>query len=282
MHIPKTWLKISADCFSRERGGTIPVTVWGWGDEAGEARRNAESRLDRLVKRLRLGEPAADGYSYGDRPVREEILDTFEGAGEGQSDAVLTRNRYGAQILNTAWMLFLDIDLPPLTFMQRIRRLFSATTAGEDALALAKLRENLQRLGDTTFRVYRTAAGLRAIAIDRRFDPRGSEAQALMQATGTDACFANLCRLQESFRARLTPKPWRCGMPMPPGTYPREDAMVQRRFADWVGRYEQASNKHATCRYLETIGTGSCDADTERLIAIHDRVTRCDAALPLA
>lgn len=281
MHIPKIWTKASADC-TNPNNETFQVSAWGWGQELEEAQHEASSRLGRLVQRIRFGEPFPDAYSYGSRPVREEILETFDGTAGDLPDAVLTRNRYGAIVLNTARLLFLDVDLQPPSLTQRILSLFSASRSTGEAEAVAKLRKALQQFGGTTFRLYRTAAGLRVIAIDRAFDPEGSEAQALMQATGTDPCFARLCRVQKSFRARLTPKPWRCACPLPAGVHPRTDAALQRQFADWVGRYEQASNKHATCRYLETIGTGNCDAETERLIAVHDRIARCNEALPLA
>jgi hypothetical protein len=103
-----------------------------------------------------------------------------------------------------------------------------------------------------------------------------------MQATGTDPAFAHLCLVQRSFRARLTPKPWRCNTSLPPGQYPRLEGELQRRFASWLHEYEQASRNYATCRYLETVGNGSPKGDVRKLLELHDRSTRCDESLPLA
>jgi hypothetical protein len=89
------------------------------------------------------------------------------------------------------------------------------------------------------------------------------------------------CAAQKSFRARLTPKPWRCRLGPPPSSYPHPDDAARRRFTDWLGEYERAAS-HATCRYLETIGNGSPRAATARLLDLHDRLTRCRDALPLA
>jgi hypothetical protein len=140
----------------------------------------------------------------------------------------------------------------------------------------------LQQYGKATFRIYRTASGLRAMAIDRDFDPAGRDAQELMKATGTDPAFSQLCMVQRSFRARLTPKPWRCKSSNPPNEYPRPEGEPRSRFATWLKEYEERSKGYATCRYLETIGSGSARGGAGKLLELHDRLTRCGEPLPLA
>ena len=280
MHIPRAWAKVSAECQTRDHR-RLRVAVWGSGRDDATAKRDASSRVERLIERIRRGDPFPDRYAYGSRYLREEILQTLDVETEDPPAAVLTRNRYGAMVLNTARLLFLDVDLPPLTFAKRLRRLFSSSGFSEDEAALAKLRGALHRSG-ATFRLYRTAGGFRAIATDRRFDPVEHDSQELMNATGTDPAFVRLCIAQKSFRARLTPKPWRCHCSLPPGEHPRTDDSVRQRFATWLEGYELASRNYATCRYIETIGTGSLNGATEELVALHDRVTRCSESLPLA
>jgi hypothetical protein len=199
-----------------------------------------------------------------------------------QPAAVLTRNRYGAIVLNTAKLLFLDIDLPPATLLQKLGALFSRNRPRAEETALASLRTALREHGRGTFRIYRTAAGFRAIAVDREYDPAGADAQALMRASGTDPAFARLCVAQKSFRARLTPKPWRCGTALPPGEHPRTDDGIRRRFAAWTQDYDRLSKGYAACRYVETVGSSSARGTAEKLIALHDRLTKCSEALPLA
>jgi hypothetical protein len=281
MHIPRAWAKATGECQTQDHRNLL-VSAWGWGRDQAMAKREASSRLERLIERIRRGDPFPDAYAYGSRPIREEILQTFNGEIEDQPKAVLTRNRYGALVLNTARLLFLDVDLSPKSFLQRLRRLFLSSRYSEDEPALAKLRGALNQLGWATFRIYRTAGGFRAIAIDREFDPVGPDAQEVMMATGTDPAFMRLCVAQKSFRARLTPKPWRCKCPLPPGEHPRIDDALRQRFATWVGEYELVSRKYATCRYIETIGSGSLKGTTEKLVALHDRITRCGESLPLA
>ncbi len=279
MDIPKVWEKASGDGQLPD-GRVLPVSTWGWGDDEAAARSTARERLGRLLERLRSGQPFPEGYGYGNRPLREEILETISGEQADNPVAMVTRNRYGAKVLNTARLLFLDIDIPPQGLLQRLRRLFGAPAAEE--VRLEELRQALTRYGRATFRIYRTASGFRALAVDREYDPAGREAQELMQATGTDPAFSRLCRAQGSFRARLTPKPWRCDLSLPPGRYPREETNSQQAFAAWLRQYEKVSESFAVCRYLETVGSGSARGEIRTMLELHDRVTRCDSQLPLA
>ena len=279
MHIPRIWARADAEVSTPDKR-TLPLVAWGWGEDEGEARREAASKLARLSDRVRRGDPFPDAYEYGSRPVREEILETI--GGESEPRAVLTRNRYGATVLNAAHLLFLDVALPEgASGSGFLGRLFGGTSPEE--AARAKLRDTLAKLSKGTFRIYRTAAGFRALAVDREYDPAGREAEDVMKATGTDPWFMRLCLAQKSFRARLTPKPWRCGLKPPPVDYPRSDPADERRFAQWLAEYENASRGYATCRFLETVGKGGLGgAGDGDLVTLHDRMTRASESLPLA
>lgn len=281
MYIPREWSKASGDCQTPD-GRRFPVSIWGWGDDPATAKREAAKRLQKMLEKIGRGDPWPDRYAYGNRPLREEILQVFESETPGQPAAILSRNGYGAQVLNTAQLLFLDIDLRPPTFLQRILSNIGLGPDLSEAAVMVKLREVLKRYSRATFRIYRTAAGLRVMAVDRDFDPVGREAKELMEATGTDPAFAKLCAVQKSFRARLTPKPWRCNCPRPTVEYPQPDNEARRRFEDWLSGYERASGSWATCLYLETVGTGRPGRTAGRLVDLHDRMTRCDQPLPLA
>ncbi len=90
-----------------------------------------------------------------------------------------------------------------------------------------------------------------------------------------------MCLAQKSFRARLTPKPWRCNCTLPPGRHPR-DGEAQRVFDNWLREYETAAHRHATCRYLETIGNANPLSTMRQIVDLHDRLTRSGESLPLA
>lgn len=275
VHVPRAWVRTRSEIETRD--GKRLLVAWGFGDDEAQARAEAGRRLERLSRHFLAGAADPADYDYGGgRPLREEILQVL---GPG---AILTRNRHGAVILNAAGLLFLDVDLPPGSGPGLFARLLGKKKDRPEP-ALERLRAALRAAAPAvTFRLYRTAAGLRALAVDREFDPAGDETQALMQRTGTDEAFARLCRSQRSFRARLTPKPWRCGCPKPPGEHPRSEQGVEAEFAAWCQRYERSVEGHATCRYLESVGSGSPLAQLAPLIQLHDRSTRSEEPLPLA
>ena len=88
--------------------------------------------------------------------------------------------------------------------------------------------------------------------------------------------------MQKSFRARLTPKPWRVGVENPPARFPYEGAAEEREMKEWVARYGHASAGRAACRFLEEVGSGSEHPDVAPLRALHDELTRAESGLPLA
>ena len=77
---------------------------------------SVEEALERAAERARAAAVAiSEGhepqlYAYGERPLREEIVREIEL--DGDIPAVITRNSYGALILNTANVAFADIDYP--------------------------------------------------------------------------------------------------------------------------------------------------------------------------
>jgi hypothetical protein len=281
MWIPNAWAKATGEATSRD-GRRLALRVWGTGKDARDAERDAAQRLERVHARVRRGEPLPSGYAYGERPLREEIIERMTDADTGELYAAITRNRYGALILNTTRLLFLDIDLARMNLGARLRWLLTAGRADPARPALAALREALRGYGRASFRLYRTAGGFRAIAVDREFDPAARDTRELMQRTGTDPAYMRLCHAQRSFRARLTPKPWRAECPLPPGLFPRSDEKLQKRFASWLRRYESARAHYASCRYLETIGGGRPSTRNSHLIELHDRTCGVGESLNLA
>jgi hypothetical protein len=273
VYVPRFWTKTKKEIDTED--GKRLLVAWGFGDDEEKARAEAGRRLQRLTQRVSGAGQEPSEYDYGDRPLREEILQVLG------PDAVLTRNRHGAVVLNAARLLFLDLDRPPASGLGLLGRLFGKKDP--EAAAIERVRASLREAAPAvTFRLYRTAAGMRAIAVDREFDPAGAEAQALMQRTMTDPAFMRLCLVQKSFRARLTPKHWRCGCPDPPGEHPRVDEGEKRAFAAWCKGYERAIEGRATCRYLETVGNGNTLAKLAPVIQVHDQATRCSERLPLA
>ncbi len=272
-------------------GRIVRVSAWQWSERSlDEARGRAREAAERIARRLAEGGRRAGRYAYGARPLREEVLRELRGGGNALL-AVLTRNAYGSVVLNAAGALFVDVDLPDPSLARRLagwlRRLAGGTAAaapGTAALdaALAGLRAFVAARMNWGVRVYRTRGGLRYLATHAPFDPAGAETRAVFEALGCDPRYAQLCRSQGSFRARLTPKPWRCGVRAAAPLYPWPQAGDEARARRWEARYDGARAAYATCALLSVVGSQSVHRDVEPVLRLHDELTRAESGLPLA
>ena len=286
MKIPKYWIRREGTV-SRPDGKALRLFAWGWSETStGDAEARAGDRFRSLEQRVSQGLDLPRGYAYGDRPVREQIIEEIAGPG-GEPDALLTRNSYGSVVLNASRSMFIDVDAKPAASGGGgggfLKSLFGGGGASKPAdPQLDRLRDVLRQSGAGSFRLYKTAAGFRVLATDRVYTPGSSESEALMRQAGADPAFIQLCRIQDSFRARLTPKPWRVGKPTPPGDFPREDARTQQLFDQWLQEYERAAGSKATCQFVETIGGDNVHPDVAHIVQLHDDRTRATSSLPLA
>jgi len=277
MHIPRFWRRFEGEV-RKPDGARLRLFAWGWSESSErDADANARERFQNIEHRVWQGLDLPKGYGYGSRPVREQILREIEGR-RGDVEALLTRNAYGSVVLNAARTMFIDVDAPQAD-AGALGRLFRGR---QDDMSLDQVRKAVASAGIGTVRLYRTAAGFRLLATDRVFTPGSSEAESAMRAVGADPAFVQLCKVQDSFRARLTPKPWRVGQKPPPGDFPREEGAEQQAFEEWLEKYEHAAASKATCRFIETIGSGWVDSDVARILALHDEQTRAGSDLPLA
>ena len=91
---------------------------------------------------------------------------------------------------------------------------------------------------------------------------------------GSDPLYVRLCTAQQCFRARLTPKPWRCDAGKPPARFPFPDGAAELRYREWVQHYEQASQPYAVCRLLGDYGAQTRHPVVTAVLDVHDRYTR--------
>lgn len=286
MNIPKIWKQAARDIAGA--GGPMRIVAWGWSTtDSAEATRLARERLERMSERIAQGLDLPSRYDYGERPLREEILREL---GSDDGAAVVTRNAYGALILNTARVMFVDVDLSTEAESDSsggsswLGRWFSRSGPAAPAAngPLDRLRGRLQSVSDSSFRIYRTAAGFRLLATERLFEPGGAESEHIMKAVDADPAFVRLCRAQKSFRARLTPKPWRCDSTRPPVGYPRENAADEKRHEEWLAAYDASAASYATCRFLEATGRGRVHEAVQPILEIHDGLTSATSSRELA
>jgi hypothetical protein len=231
---------------------------------AAEARQLAEEQARRALDDLLAGQSGAlGGYAYLANRRAEALVDVLRGpAGES---ARITVNGYGAIVMNATAALFADVDTddrgPEPPSGERPPASLSTALAGHPDLAI---------------RAYRTRAGWRYLCTNRTFDPAGEDARAFLAEFGTDARYVLLCRAQRSFRARLTPKPWRAGqrtLPVfPARAIARED----------LQRHVDRSWKYATARFVERLGPDETLPEVRDVVEYHDRWTQAMSTKPLA
>jgi hypothetical protein len=287
MNIPRYWSKGEAAAADR-KGREMRFSCWrGSMSSLEEARQLAAEAARQIVDRVLRGE-MPQHYAYCDAPLREEILQEINDL-PGGDKVVVTRNASGAVVLNTSRVMFVDVDFPAPTVGDRLRELFRVLfrrpgpTHEEKAKAvvLDRVQSCLQDR-QASFRVYATRAGMRLLATHDLFDPADAKTLALLESLGADPMYVRLCRAQQCFRARLTPKPWRCGCQDNKTRFPREGAGQEERFKRWLADYEAAAGRFATCRYLRTVGGEAVHPATEEVIALHDKLTRAHESLQLA
>jgi hypothetical protein len=276
MQIPRHWSRATGSADDPE-GKRYALKIWGWSEDSlAAASALARRRLAEASARVARGMLGKDAYFYGKTPLREEIVRVVDGS-------VVTRNRYGALVLNAAQVPFVDVDTPESSGGGGgLLGLFSGKKAEPSAATLERVRTACARFPRTSFRIYRTAAGFRLLATDLLMDPASGEAERMLSEFGADPFFVKLCKLQASFRARLTPKPWRAGCRVPPASYPFDSPAAERAHAEWLREYEAATSSKATCSLVESAGPGRTLPEAQAIVAEHDRVCRVAEPLPLA
>ena len=98
--------------------------------------------------------------------------------------------------------------------------------------------------------MYETKAGYRVMITSGPFVAGSPDAESILTEFGCDPLYIRLCRMQECFRARLTPKPFRCGIKNPPVLFPFETPDAVDRFSRWETNYTSKTSSFATCRFL--------------------------------
>lgn len=286
MHFPRHWIRLRQDL----EAGVAPseLDAWGWSDvSADDAARVAGERLARAVDAARSGTLKTSGpnWYYPRTPLRENIIRQVG------DDALVTRNRYGALVLNSPSLFIADIDVPepesPSTSL--FGRIFGRKPAAPPTdpadEAILPVRAYAATNPNVGVRVYRTYAGLRVIVTGVDLPAGSRESRALLEQFRSDPLYVDLSASYASYRARLTPKPWRCAHAAARSPWIIAGQPVDHRsFApppQWIASYEQASAPYAVCRLIAKFGPAPSAAEAA-VIDDHDRSCKVESALPLA
>jgi hypothetical protein len=224
---------------------------------------------DKMVKVIRKINGESDVFDDYEVEIREEILQVID------DHTIITRNRYGAQVMNAESLMFLDIDKPKPAGLGGLFKKSAGSDKEKIFDMVRKLAANSKYAG-LGFRIYETYQGARVIVTGRDFDARERSTLDMMNDFNTDPLYASICRKQGCFRARLTPKPYRMKMKAYKVKYPRE---MDIQFDNWLQTYEHESRGFSVCRFVEQTGSGSGSSEAVRL---HDEMTGAGPHLPLA
>ena len=155
-------------------------------------------------------------------------------------------------------------------------------TSVAESLACEPVWEFARRHPDLGVRVYRTAAGLRVLVTGAAAPPSSDRARELLTELGSDPLYVELCATHDSYRARLTPKPFRVGARAPSGSWPFADESARRRYEEWVAEYDGAALGASRCAGWSARRGPDPGPDEQRLVALHDARCRVGERLPLA
>jgi hypothetical protein len=251
-----------------------------------EAQSLASQVAQQLADRFRAGNypPKGGGY-YPDRPFREQVMQEIKNR-SGETAAVVTRNSYGCMVLNIARVMFVDIDLsepkPPGFFKRLFGKPDLTPPVDQQGAAMARIENWTRNHPEWGWRIYQTRAGLRLLATQALVEADSAVADGVFEALGADPLYRKLCKTQKCFRARLTPKPWRCGLRHKPQRWPWLDAKEEKQFEKWEAQYQSASANLATCELLRKIGNSNIHPEVQSILKLHDDTTRAESKLQLA
>ena len=124
------------------RGASGDFSCWRWSSNSvAEAQSLANEAAQQLAERFAHGDfPPKHGGYYPNRPFREPVLQEIKNDA-GETAAVVTRNSYGCLVLNTARVMFVDVDLPEPKSAGLFNRLFGKPAAAPVVTAGRRHRE---------------------------------------------------------------------------------------------------------------------------------------------
>jgi len=240
-------------------GAEQEVTCYGGSNVSVEdARIKAREKAEKIQRKIAGEKHLFEDY---EAEIREELLQTID------DHSVITRNRYGARVLNVESLMILDIDKPKSSFGDLFKKKDLQSDKAKIFDMVRKLAVN-SKYKEYGFRIYETYQGARVIVSGKDFDPRDSETKKMMDEFNCDPLYTLLCIRQGCYRARLTPKPYRIKVRGYKVKYPREgdDSEFQR----WVSEYESVSRNFSVCKLIEQVGASH---SANEVVRLHDDLT---------
>ena len=324
MIVPQFWAEGRLQHRERGRQITVRRFGWSDSSQA-EAQAHADARAQEALDRLIAGEDlvrreARRAYNGAEGvPIREEIvsrhgdtiitrntygarclntpdvlfvdIDLVDRPGATASleyIAPLFAAAAAAWAIHRRWFI-VAVGIAALFAVYMIRSIRQRRQTGggvnAEAAARGRVAKFVAQHPEWRFRLYKTPAGLRALAMHRTFQADEPAVAECFAALGADPVYARMCLNQRCFRARVSAKPWRIGLqdPLRPrtGAWPVSPELQPVR-AQWIEVYERAARNHSSCRFLESIGNGNEHPSARAVQALHDELCRANTPLPSA
>jgi len=242
------------------------TTYGGSNFSESDAKEDAKRKLER-VQKIMGGEISPNDEDY-EADILEEILHQVD------SDNIVTRNRYGAEVLNCKKIMFIDVD----NCSRGLFDIFRGLTNKESTLKRIVKKCKKTHFSHLGFRVYETFKGFRIMVVHKDFDPKSDESKKIMKSFNADYLYRRLCIKQNCYRARLTPKPFRINQKGIRVIFPKKDIIQEERMAKWINEYNSKSANYASCKLVFKYGRST----TNRVIDYHDKKTKAETEYELA
>ncbi len=286
MNIPRYWAK--AESSVTIKGQPYHFVAYKGSDQGPQqAQQLANATLAERITRKERGEKLGSYPKHG-APLREEIIQEILNYQE--RIAIITRNAAGSLVINTARVMFIDVDLMQISLWrgqslgQILKNIFGfgSKPKPREELVLERIHQWHANHPDFGMRIYQTKAGFRLLVTHALFDPNSSEVAQIMKDLECDNRYRRLCAIQSCFRARLTPKYWRIKLERPPVRYPWESPEQELLQREWEVVYHQKIEKYDVCKLVEILGNTSIHPEAKIVMDLHDRYVMSAEAKPLA
>lgn len=283
MQFYRFWARANEECETSR--GKMDLTAYGYSNHSlDDALNVARERVRANASRREWRQRSDQDYYSVNSPVREEIVQEL--VSSDGDPAIISRNSYGCLVLNTPNVLFADIDQPKNQMLENplesivgfFKGLFggpqdndSSNKANDfEQIVVGRIERMIEQSPGSVIRLYRTYNGFRAVVVNKTIPTDLADSIKWLKDFGSDELYVSLCRSQDCYRARLSPKPWRCKMHQPTVRYPFADRDDENRFSKWLEEYENQARQFATCALIGNFGNGSIDQTCQQIIDVHD------------
>ena len=194
MKFYRYWVRIQAPVNFDD--DTIAVIYGKSNVSKADAVEDAENIAKAIRKRIAQNEPYQKPDDY-EVPIREELLE------ELSPGNIITRNYYGAEILNTETVIFADID--NTCFPKRYSPGFIGRLFGKKEENKTDYQERIRKsvfdsikpdwLRKAHIRIYKTHSGYRVLIAGLNIEPGSAECSAMLNGMNSDKLYSVLYTL---------------------------------------------------------------------------------------